>query len=185
VKRTLILVGLFALLALTPGAALAKMPPYSVDVTPSDPTAGESIRVTVRFWNDAEHTRRSRWPDVPSFGGFLWAHAVDEASEAIQIDIRLVRPGVYRGEVKLPTPGRWVLCSDGGAIWCPGGRRIAGYESRKGFTVANAPAPPPTVSPGDSADPETPLIPIELYGLLAFVTAASVVVVRSVRSRHS
>src|SRR5262245_24574182 len=109
-KRTgLLVLGVIALLMLTPAIASAKVPPFTVEASPNDPTAGASVSLTVRFWDDAEHTRPARWwPDVPELERFLWAHPVGDAVEAIPVDLRLVRSGVYRGEATLPSEGRWV-----------------------------------------------------------------------------
>jgi hypothetical protein len=81
---------------LCPGVASAKVPSFSIEVPP-DPIAGETMRLTVRFWNDARHTDRATWWDIPALSDFLCGRPVGDASQAIPIDIRIVRPGVYRG----------------------------------------------------------------------------------------
>jgi hypothetical protein len=176
--------GVVAVLVLAPGQAGAKMPPYSVEATPSEPTAGETVRLTVRFWNDAQQTERATWWDVPALPNFLWAHPVGDASGAIPIDIAVVRPGVYRGEAKLSSPGHWVLCS-----WsrrCERGSSMAGDPGRIELTVAPEPAPQAGQGGVGEPPPDTssrfPLSPIVVAAL---VVSAAALVVRSARLRRT
>ena len=137
--RTGILVfGAIALLLVVPGIASAKVPPFTVEASPADPPAGDVVRLTVRFWDDAEHTDPARWPDMRVWKKFLWARPAGSFEDATPLDLRLVRPGVYRAELAVPSPGRWILCP-----WeprCAGGPSMDGYPNRIELEVAS-PAP--------------------------------------------
>jgi hypothetical protein len=86
-------------------------PPFTVEWSPRTPSAGEAVRVTVRFWDDAENTELARWPSVRTLNDFLWVSRGSSAPEdAIPVDLALVRPGVYRGRIILASDGAWFLC---------------------------------------------------------------------------
>ena len=186
-KRTcLVILGVIALLALSPGVASAKIPPFTVEASPTDPTAGDVVRLTVRFWDDPEHTDPARWVDF-RLKRFLWAHPAGSVDEATSIDLRLVQPGVYRAEMTASSPGRWILCP-----WqrrcgtseppTPGWREDA-YPTRIEFEVAS-PVPEPAGS-FPTAAPSPSRLPVPLLALAALVVSAAVVARRSVRSRRT
>lgn len=183
-KRTgLLVLGVIAPLLLVPAVAAAKVPPFTVEASPSDPAAGEVVRLTVRFWDDREHTKRATWWDFRAFEEFLWAHPVGYATEAIPIDIRLVRPGVYRAQLTVSSPGRWILCP-----WqprCAGEPSMAGYPNRIALAVASsAPDPVPGAAGGSrAASPVRLWAP--LLALSALGVAAAALVMRSVRVRRT
>jgi len=113
--RRLLLMGLACLPVLLAAPASAKFPPFTIEVSSNDSVVGEPLEITVRLWNDIEHTQRARWPDVRRLNGLLSAvpyngRALSRDSGAISIDLRRVRPGVFRGEIVFPRPGRWALC---------------------------------------------------------------------------
>jgi hypothetical protein len=178
VKRTGILVlGVIALLALSPGVASAKIPPFTVEASPNDPTAGDVVRLTVRFWDDPEHTDPARWVDF-RLRGFLWAHPAGSMGETTSIDLRLVQPGVYRAEMTVGSPGRWILCP-----WqrrCNGERTPGfpdgGYPDRIELEVASS--APDTGGAFPSADPSGSRVPVPLLALAALVVSAAVLVGR-------
>ena len=182
-KRTGILVlGALALLLVVPGIASAKIPPFTVEASPAEPAAGDVVRLTVRFWNDAEHTDPARWPDMRVWRKFLWAHPAGSLEDATPVDLRLVRPGVYRAELTVPSSGRWILCA-----WersCAGGPSMAGYPDRIGLEVASqAPHPVAGALADPSADPSR--VPLPFLALAALAVGAAVVVGRSVRARRT
>ena len=184
-KRTGILaLGALALLLVVPGVASAKVPPFTVEASPADPKAGDVVRLTVRFWNDAEHTDPAGWPDMRVFRDFLWAHPAGSTKEAIPIDIRLVRPGVYRAELKVSSQGRWILCT-----WeprCVGGSSMDGYRNRSELEVgSSAPDPAAGAFAAPSAEPSPSRVPLSLLALAALAVAAAVFVGRSVRARRT
>ena len=169
------------MLALFPGVASAKIPPFTVEASPNDPTAGDVVRLTIRFWDDAEHSDAARWVDF-RLRRFLWAHPAGSIDEAIPIDIRLDRPGVYRAELTVSSPGTWILCT-----WeprCAGGPSMAGYPNRVELDVASPSQDPfPPVSTGASAEPAR--LPVPLLSFAALAVAAAVLVGRSVRARRT
>jgi hypothetical protein len=181
VKRTGILVlGAIALLLVVPGIASAKVPPFTLEASPADPAAGDVVRLTVRFWDDAEHTDPARWPDMRAWEAFLWAHPAGSLEDATPVDLRLVRPGVYRAELTVPSPGRWILCP-----WersCAAGPSMAGYPNRIELEVA-PPAPVASALAGPPAEP--PRGPLSVLALAALAVGAAVLVGRSVRARRT
>lgn len=183
-RRTgLLVLGAIALLVLIPGVASAKIPPFTVEASPNDPTAGGVVRLTVRFWNDMQHTDPARWPDMRMLGDFLWAHPAGSIEEAIPIDIRLVRPGVYRAELAVSSPGTWILCT-----WepgCTGGPSMAGYPDRIELDVASPAADPVAGVPSGPSAPIASRVPVPLLALTALVVSAAVVVRRSARYRRT
>jgi hypothetical protein len=101
--RPLIL-GLAAVFALAVGPAAAKMPYFSVEVSPPHPVDGDVILVTVAMWDDADHTQPATWsePEIPGLLEFR--------GEAGRIPITLHRldGASYGAEVALPA-GSWRL----------------------------------------------------------------------------
>lgn len=167
-----ILVGAAVLLGAAP--AQGKIPPFSVELGPRSPHAGEPVTITVRFWEDAAHTDPARWPSLDALDDFIWAAPMDGAdedlSEARMIDFIRLRRGVYRGAVVLPSVGRWSLCTNGPP--CRTGSHVAGYPERIIVNVRPAATVVPVTevpSPGDDRG-----------GPGALVTGALVLVVTSV-----
>ncbi len=181
-KRTCVLVvGAIAVLVLSPGVSSAKVPPFTVDASPNDPSAGDVVSFTVRFWDDAEHTDPARWPDMRRFDEFLWAHPAGSIKEATPVDLRLVQPGVYRAELTVSSPGIWILCT-----WeprCAGGSSMAGYPNRIELEVgSSAPEQAAEAFAGPSAEPSAARVPVPLLALSALVVTAAALVGRSARS---
>jgi hypothetical protein len=121
--------------------------------------------------------------------GFLWAHPAGSIEEASSIDLRLVQPGVYRAEMTVGSPGRWILCP-----WqrrcgtseppAPGWPADA-YPTRIEFEVASpAPAPEPGGHfPSAASSPSR--VPVPLAALAALVVSAAALAGRSARSRRT
>jgi hypothetical protein len=111
-----ILVGVGALLVIAAASsAIAKVQRFTVEWSPQTPVAGETVEVTIRFWDDAEHTDRARWPSRTRFEAFLWAFPAgwspSAPPNAIPIDVASIRRGVMHGELVFPTGGAWTICS--------------------------------------------------------------------------
>jgi hypothetical protein len=121
-----------AFLAFGVGLAAAKVPYFSVEVTPQAPTAGEVITVVVRLWNDPAHTIPADWA--------LPAEVVDDMiafvseDQTIGVDLR-AEDGTYRGSATLPA-GSWTM------VPFPEGARMSepvpGYQAPIPLTVSAA-----------------------------------------------
>jgi len=121
-------------LAFGVGLAAAKVPYFSVEVTPQAPSAGEVITVVVRLWNDPAHT-------IPAPADWaLPAEVVDEMvafvseDQTIGVDLR-AEDGTYRGSATLPA-GSWTM------VPFPEGARMSepvpGYQAPIALTVSAA-----------------------------------------------
>lgn len=180
----MLVLGVTALFLLIPGIASAKVPPFTVEASPNDLTAGDVVRLTVRFWDDRAHTDPARWPDLRVFDGLLWARPAGSDTQATPVDLHLVRPGVYRAELPVTSPGTWILCP-----WvrrCGAGPSMAGYPDRIEFAVASSDldqgAGSAAVASVDSG-PSRP--PVPAVALSALAVAAAVLVGRSARDRRT
>jgi hypothetical protein len=184
-------IGIAVLLPVLAGTvpAQAKLPPFSIEWSPESPSAGAVVRFTVRFWDDLEHTEPARWVDMRSFDDLLWVFPASKVpSEAVQVDLALVRPGVYRGGTTLPSAGRWTVCT-----WessCPAGDGNPGYPSRLSLNVVAAPTavsvagdPEVAAAQGDDAEPVT-AGPMWLVLIVALGCGASAVGARRVHRRR-
>jgi hypothetical protein len=182
-------IGIAALLTVLAGAVPvhAKLPPFSIEWSPESPTVGEVVRFTVRFWDDLEHSERARWVDMRSFDDLVWVFPASRVpAEAIEVDLALVRPGVYRGEIMLPSAGRWTACT-----WessCPAGDGMPGYPGRLSFRVVDVPAtvsaegdPQPAPARSERAAPSIP--GATWLAVVALVAATGAVGARQVRRR--
>jgi hypothetical protein len=142
--------------------ASAKMWPFSIEIAPQSPTAGEAFEITVRCWRDLEHTDRTRCPAVGSwFDGFLWAvPAGSDRPDAEAIPVEFVRRGgELLASLELVTAGAWNLC-----VWAPSpcaADADPGYPSRiqvlvvdpsPTLAVASSPAARAGASSSDEAD---------------------------------
>jgi hypothetical protein len=116
------------------GLAAAKVPYFSVEVTPQAPTAGEVITVVVRLWNDPAHT-------IPAPADWaLPAEVVDDmiafVSEDLTIGVDLrAEDGTYRGSATLPA-GSWTMVPfpEGARLHEP----VPGYQAPIPLTVSAA-----------------------------------------------
>jgi hypothetical protein len=163
--RRVLMVALIALSILTPGSALAKLPPFTVEPATDTATAGEPIHITVRFWNDAHHTDPASWPAMKRFGELFWFYPSDDLAAAEPVSARLIRPGVYESEVTPTRPGTWLLCT--WSVGCDEKSR-GGYSSRIELTVLAETGP----AAGSQQEPEglSPQAPLIVFlGLLASI----------------
>jgi len=119
----------------------AKTPPFTVELDPAQPVAGEVVTVTVRFWADAGHSQPA---------GFTFSQPMDELlafvpSEGtprdwIHVTLEPVATDLMRGRVTLPSAGEWTLTPwPGGSGGGPS--TSAGYPGPMAVSVA-APSDP-------------------------------------------
>ena len=101
--RPLIL-GLTAAVLVAVGPAAAKVPFFSVEVSPPDPTDGDVVLVTVLMWDDASHTQPATWSE-PAIEGLLEFRG-DAGS--VPITLHRLDDATYRAEVTLAA-GSWRL----------------------------------------------------------------------------
>jgi hypothetical protein len=91
--------------------ALAKFPYFTLEVETTVPVQGEPITLTVRTYEDAQHTVSADWfPGAP--GGLLAmipADGVAAGAHPIPVHLKKDGPGTYSGFVIIDRPGRWIL----------------------------------------------------------------------------
>lgn len=127
------LVGAIAVGVLTAGIAAAKFPYFSVELDPPSPGAGEPVTITVRLWEDAEHTKPATW--YPMEGPV--EDLIEFHGDAGRMPVTLTPAGVaeYRAEVVL-SEGDWQLVAflyGRGALDVP----AEGYPSSLTVSVAS------------------------------------------------
>jgi hypothetical protein len=100
-----LLLGAVAALLLAVGPAAAKIPYFSVEVSPPDRTDGDVVLVTVLMWDVAGHTQPATWWPEPAIAGLL-----EFRGDAGRVPVTLHRlnDGTYRAEVTLAA-GSWRL----------------------------------------------------------------------------
>ncbi|MGH2926503.1 MAG: hypothetical protein ACRDK1_11110 [Solirubrobacterales bacterium] len=107
--RLLRAAGLAALIALSFAAPVsAKMPYFTVEITPAAPHAGEPISVVVRTWEDAQHTIAAGFTAVEGMGGLLVIRSAGGGSDDIPVPLEMRAPDQFEGAVTLPA-GEWTL----------------------------------------------------------------------------
>ena len=123
------------LAALLPAAALAKFPPFSVELEPESPRTGEPIRVVVRTWEDVAHTQVADWGIPSPLEGLLTLYPAADADTAAYtgmggLELSLDETGIGEWTAELPAleVGSWVL---------------------RPFPDRPSDEPPPTGYPGD------------------------------------
>jgi len=131
--RSLVLGSVMALL-LTVGPIAAKIPYFSIEVSPADPVDGEVVVIVVRMWDDAQHTQPASWSPGPTVDGLVEVRGTRD-----RVPVTLVRQGdgAYRAEVTL-SAGSWEVVPfpelvDGMA----GGALGAGYPRPITVTVGS------------------------------------------------
>jgi hypothetical protein len=120
-RRSLLAMALVAgIFFFTSQPALAKLPPWTCEVSTTRPVVGQPVGVEVRFWNDADHTDPATWWDLRGIPDFLEAHSIGRGRTGelgvVVLDSRveLVRPGVYRGQLVFPDARRFRVPRCGG-----------------------------------------------------------------------
>ncbi len=107
------------------------MPPFTVELEPRRPVAGEPVTVTVRP-KTSLHGFPDRLTDLV---------ALERAGELVAVP--LTRSGdVYRASVALPEPGRWTVRLFPNALPRPGSADLArlGYRAPPAVDVVEAAA---------------------------------------------
>ena len=152
-----------ALLAL-PAVALAKMPYFSVEVSPSEPTVGRPIVVEVRLWGDAGHVLAGREDESamsfaeasPVIDGVLVARA--DGSPDVAVTLRRAGLDTYQGTLWLPAGGWTLIAFPDRSDWATPSVP-PGYPDDISFTVSAAaeyaipcPVTPPGEAPADFAE---------------------------------
>jgi len=162
-------VGCLIVVAALAGAlpALAKMPPWTCELSTTRPIVGEPVTIEMQYWWDAEHTDPA---ESAIFGRYsLTARAMDGApgddSQVIPISLSRVNHSTYRGEVVFPDTRRFRIAR------CGGGYNRWGYPRERGVVIV----------PREAAGGETGTMPMLVAG--AVLTAAAVGSFRVVRTR--
>lgn len=115
------------------GIAAAKFNYFSVQLNPPSPRAGEPFTVTVRLWDDAEHTQPSTWwpagplEDLIEFRG---------DAGIVPVALTPFAAGEYRTEVILPA-GDWLLVPFPETDGVVPGDLPAGYPEPLSVTVTS------------------------------------------------
>ena len=100
-----LLLGTVAALLLAVGPAAAKIPYFSIEVSPADPVDGEAVVIVVRMWDDAQHTQPATWSPGPTIDGLV---EVRGPSDRRPVTLVQVDDVTYRAEVTL-SAGTWEL----------------------------------------------------------------------------
>jgi hypothetical protein len=101
--RPLIL-GMAAALLLGAGPAAAKVPYFSIEVSPPDPVDGDAVVVVLRMWDDAAHTRPAAWAEELAVERGLFQFHGDGG--IVPVTLQRFDQASYRGEVTLAA-GTW------------------------------------------------------------------------------
>ncbi len=173
--RAASLAGIIGASVVTPVAA--KMPYFSIEVSPAAPVADEPIRIVVRTWVDVAHTSPAGFEAPGVMEGILVIRDarmggadVPEIPE-IAVSLRSQAPDLYAGTVTLPA-GDW---------------RIVAFPDRAGWGLASVPVGYPdeialTVRP---AGPRPLGFPGPLVGVGAVLAAGSLRLAPDLASRLS
>lgn len=158
--RLLRATGFAALIALAvAGPVSAKMPYFTVEITPAAPRAAEPISVVVRTWEDVVHTIPARFAAVGDMDGLLVIRAVGGGSPDIPVLLRLREPDRFEGTVTLPA-GDWALVA---------------FPNRAGWATAEVPAGYPDVIAVAVREPGSvpPAIVVLVFAIAAVALVAA------------
>ena len=100
-----VILGLAAALFVAVGPAAAKMPYFSVEVSPPDPVVGEAMVVVVRLWEDVDHTQPATWPEEETIADLL---EFRNDAETVPITLHRREDASYAAAVSLAA-GTWRL----------------------------------------------------------------------------
>jgi len=128
-----LIVGSAAAFLLTVGPVAAKMPFFSIELTPSDPRDGDVIVIVVRLWDDVEHTVPAMWWRHPTLEALIEAWG---PTGRVPITLMRLDDATFHAEVKL-SKGTWRLVTfpgPGGAVGSVGD----GYPGPMTLTVGPA-----------------------------------------------
>ena len=85
--------------------ALAKIPPFAIDVEPDTPTVGEPVTVTVKLTQSVP---------VEELGGLVALFRAEDAESRVRgtpVPLNRVGETTYQAVVVLPEPGEWRIVS--------------------------------------------------------------------------
>ena len=85
--------------------ALAKIPPFAIDVSPDTPTVGEPVMVTV------ELTESVPVEDLEDLIAFFRAEDAESRVRGTPVPLNRVGETTYQAVVVLPEPGEWRIVS--------------------------------------------------------------------------
>lgn len=85
----------------------AKMPFFTVDITPTAPVAGEPILIVVRFWADAGHTSAAPFDWQPTMDDLLVMRS-GGAGAQVAVPLHMREPGRFEATITLHA-GAWTL----------------------------------------------------------------------------
>lgn len=165
--RLLRATGLAALIALSvAGPVSAKMPYFTVEITPAAPRAGEPISVVVRTWENVQHTIPARFAAVEDMAGLLVVRAAGGGSPDIPVPLHLLAPDRFEGTVSLPA-GDWTLVT---------------FPNRAGWVTTEVPAGYPDGIAIAVSEPGPALL--EIVVLAAAIAAAALATAFLLRRRR-
>jgi hypothetical protein len=104
IVRSLIL-GSVAALLLAVGPVTAKIPYFSIEVSPTDPVDGDAVVIVVRMWDDPAHSQPATWSPGPTVDGLL---EVQGAGGRVPVTLVQLDKVTYRAEVTL-SAGTWQI----------------------------------------------------------------------------
>ena len=104
ILRPLIL-ALAAALLVAVGPVAAKVPYFSVEVSPPNPSDGDVVVVTVQMWDDADHTQPATWWPEPTIAGLLEFRG---SAGSVPVTVHRLEGATYVAEVTLAA-GSWRL----------------------------------------------------------------------------
>lgn len=128
--------------------ASAKLPPFSFEATPASPRVGQPITLTMRCFEDVEHTRP--WPACFGHQGTMaWVHPLDDQGaldrrDWIAVEGRATSSGATRGTVVLSEPGPYLIAP----LWrsWAGGGHAPGFPDAIRLVVVGDAPPSSTAS---------------------------------------
>lgn len=85
----------------------AKIPYFTVDITPTTPIAGEPILIVVRFWADPDHTSAAPVDWEPTMDDLVAIRA-DNGAADVSVLLELREPGRFEATVTLEA-GDWTI----------------------------------------------------------------------------
>lgn len=133
VRRFAVAVGLATILtALGVAPAAAKMPFFSVEITPSEPVVGQTVVIAVRTWEDPDHTIPAPF-GVPDLHGLLILRSADRGAFPVGIPLHAEQEGHFRGTIVAPAAGEWMLVPF--PAQDPARERLPGYPDPIALTV--------------------------------------------------
>jgi hypothetical protein len=126
IVRSLVL-GSVAAVLLAVGPVAAKIPYFTIDVSPADPVDGDVVVITMHMWDDAGHTQPATWSPGLTLDGLIELRG---PSGRVQLTLVQLDDVTYSAEVTL-SAGTWRV------VAFPGGMAGAGYPQPLTVTVGS------------------------------------------------